>query len=247
MSFSYDGNRLALDHISLDVPAGKRVALVGASGAGKSTILNLVPRFYDVESGRVLIDGQDVRDVTLVSLRSQIALVSQEILLFDDSVRSNIAYGRPGATELEIEEAARNAAAHDFIAALPMGYDTVVGEHGVKLSGGQRQRLAIARAMLRNAPILLLDEATSSLDAEVGAACPSRARDPDGRPYHDHRRSPSLHRGGCRYHPCHRPGPIGRNRDGTSNCWRAGAFMRVSMRCRRPRRTSRARRYRAFQ
>ncbi len=166
VSFSYDGNRLALDHISLDVPAGKRVALVGASGAGKSTILNLVPRFYDVESGRVLIDGQDVRDVTLVSLRSQIALVSQEILLFDDSVRSNIAYGRPGATELEIEEAARNAAAHDFIAALPMGYDTVVGEHGVKLSGGQRQRLAIARAMLRNAPILLLDEATSSLDAE---------------------------------------------------------------------------------
>jgi subfamily B ATP-binding cassette protein MsbA len=164
--FSYDGDRHALERITLDVPAGKRVALVGASGAGKSTILNLIPRFYDAEAGRVSIDGQDVRDVTLASLRAQIALVSQEILLFDESIRTNIGYGRPGASEEEIVTAARNAAAHDFIAALPQGYDTVVGEHGAKLSGGQRQRLAIARAMLRNAPILLLDEATSSLDAE---------------------------------------------------------------------------------
>jgi subfamily B ATP-binding cassette protein MsbA len=164
--FSYDGDRHALERISLDVPPGKRVALVGASGAGKSTILNLIPRFYDAEAGRVLIDGQDVRDVTLASLRAQIALVSQEILLFDESIRTNIGYGRPGASEEEIVEAARNAAAHEFIAGLPQGYDTMVGEHGAKLSGGQRQRLAIARAMLRNAPILLLDEATSSLDAE---------------------------------------------------------------------------------
>jgi subfamily B ATP-binding cassette protein MsbA len=164
--FSYDGSRSALDGVTLDVPAGRRVALVGASGAGKSTILNLIPRFYDVGSGSVLIDGQDIRDVTLASLRGQIALVSQEILLFDESIRSNIRYGRPGVTDDEIVAAARNAAAHDFIAALPQGYDTVVGEHGAKLSGGQRQRLAIARAMLRDSPILLLDEATSSLDAE---------------------------------------------------------------------------------
>ncbi len=166
VSFSYDGAHPVLDGITLDVPAGSRVALVGASGAGKSTILNLIPRFYEATGGRVLIDGQDVRDVTLTSLRSQMALVSQEILLFDDTVRANIAYGRPGASQTEIETAARNAAAHEFITGLPLGYDTVVGEHGVKLSGGQRQRLAIARAMLRNAPILLLDEATSALDAE---------------------------------------------------------------------------------
>jgi len=166
VTFGYDGARPALDRLSLEVPAGRRVALVGASGAGKSTILNLIPRFYDVDAGRVLIDEQDVRTVTLDSLRSSMALVSQEILLFDDTVRANIAYGRPGASEAEIELAARNAAAQDFIVALPQGYDTMVGEHGVKLSGGQRQRLAIARAMLRNAPILLLDEATSALDTE---------------------------------------------------------------------------------
>jgi subfamily B ATP-binding cassette protein MsbA len=164
--FGYDASRRALDGITLDMPAGKRVALVGLSGAGKSTVLNLIPRFYDVEAGRVLVDGQDVRDVTLGSLRERMALVSQEILLFDDTVRANIAYGRPNATDAEIEAAARHAAAHDFIAALPQGYDTTVGEHGAKLSGGQRQRLAIARAMLRNAPILLLDEATSALDTE---------------------------------------------------------------------------------
>ena len=164
--FGYDTSRRALDGITLDMGAGKRVALVGLSGAGKSTALNLIPRFYDVDQGRILIDGQDVRDVTLDSLRANIALVSQEILLFDDTVRANIAYGRPGATEAEIEAAARNAAAHDFISAMPQGYDTMVGEHGAKLSGGQRQRLAIARAMLRNAPILLLDEATSALDTE---------------------------------------------------------------------------------
>ncbi len=164
--FTYDGGKTALDGLDLVVPAGRTVALVGASGAGKSTVLNLIPRFYDVTDGRVLIDGQDVRAVTLASLRADIALVSQEVTLFDDTIRANIAYGRFGATDEDIYEAARNAAAHDFILSLPEGYDTVVGEHGVRLSGGQRQRLAIARAMLRNAPILLLDEATSALDTE---------------------------------------------------------------------------------
>jgi subfamily B ATP-binding cassette protein MsbA len=162
--YAYDGTAPALEGVSLEVPAGQTVALVGPSGAGKTTILNLIPRFYDVASGRVLVDGQDVRSVTQASLRSNIALVSQESTLFNDTVRANIAYGRIGASEAEIIAAATSAAAHDFISALPEGYDTVVGESGVKLSGGQRQRIAIARAMLKDAPILLLDEATSALD-----------------------------------------------------------------------------------
>jgi subfamily B ATP-binding cassette protein MsbA len=164
--FSYGPDATALNGISLVVPAGRTAALVGPSGGGKSTILNLIPRFYDVDRGRVLVDGMDVRDATLASLRGAIALVSQEIGLFDDTVRANIAYGRWACSEGEIIEAAKRAAAHDFILALPQGYDTTVGEHGVKLSGGQRQRLAIARAMIKNAPILLLDEATSALDTE---------------------------------------------------------------------------------
>jgi subfamily B ATP-binding cassette protein MsbA len=164
--FSYGNGLDALNAATLEVPAGGTVALVGASGAGKSTIMNLIPRFYDVTAGAVRVDGQDVRDVTLASLRGAIALVSQEVTLFDDTVRANIAYGRFGASDAEIEATARAAAADDFIRALPQGYDTPVGEHGVKLSGGQRQRLSIARAMLKNAPILLLDEATSSLDTE---------------------------------------------------------------------------------
>jgi subfamily B ATP-binding cassette protein MsbA len=152
--------------VTLDIPGGRRVALVGPSGAGKSTVLNLIPRFYDADGGRVLIDGQDVRDVTMASLRSRIALVSQEIALFDDTIRANIAYGRPDATEDSVIAAARSASAHDFVMELPEGYDTRVGGAGVKLSGGQRQRIAIARAMLKDAPILLLDEATSALDTE---------------------------------------------------------------------------------
>jgi ATP-binding cassette, subfamily B, bacterial MsbA len=164
--FSYGNGLDALKNVTLDIPAGKTVALVGASGAGKSTIMNMLPRFYDVTGGAVTIDGQDVRAVTLESLRASIGLVSQEVSLFDDTVRANIAYGRFGASDSEIEAAARAAAADDFIRALPQGYETQVGEHGVKLSGGQRQRLSIARAMLKNAPILLLDEATSSLDTE---------------------------------------------------------------------------------
>ncbi len=164
--FTYDGANTVLDGVDITIPGGRRVALVGASGAGKTTVLNLLPRFYDVAGGRVLIDGQDVREVSQASLRSKIALVSQEITLFDDTIRANIAYGRFGASDLEIEAAARAAAAHDFIVSLPDGYDTTVGERGLSLSGGQRQRLAIARAMLKNAPILLLDEATSALDTE---------------------------------------------------------------------------------
>ncbi len=165
--FRYTDKSTALNGINLDIEAGKTVALVGPSGAGKSTILNLIPRFYDVESGKVTIDGQDVRDLTMESLRNNIALVSQEILLFDDTVRANIAYGKPDATEEEIVRAAADAGAAEFISEFPDGYDTHVGGRGAKLSGGQRQRIAIARAMLKDAPILLLDEATSALDTET--------------------------------------------------------------------------------
>ena len=165
--FGYEPDRPALDGINLDIPAGKTVALVGPSGAGKSTVLNLIPRFYDCNAGCVTVDGRDVRDITLASLRANIALVSQDITLFDDTVRANISYGRPGASEDDIITAARGADAHDFIVTLANGYDTHVGGRGLKLSGGQRQRIAIARAMLKNAPILLLDEATSALDSET--------------------------------------------------------------------------------
>ena len=164
--FGYVPGAAAIDGLSLTIPAGHTVALVGPSGAGKSTMLNLIPRFFDTDSGRIAIDGQDVRNVTIASLRGAIALVAQEVSLFDDTVRANIAYGRFGASFDEVEEAARAAAADAFIRELPQGYDTMVGEHGVRLSGGQRQRIAIARAMLKNAPILLLDEATSALDNE---------------------------------------------------------------------------------
>ncbi|KKJ77790.1 ABC transporter permease [Kiloniella litopenaei] len=164
--FNYDENTPALEAINLTAKAGKTVALVGASGAGKTSILNLIPRFYDVTKGKITFDGQDIRDVSLRSLRQATALVSQEIQLFDDTVRANIAYGKPDASDEEIIAAAKNAHAHDFILSLPDGYDTQVGPRGSRLSGGQRQRVAIARAMVKNAPVLLLDEATSALDTE---------------------------------------------------------------------------------
>ncbi|HWA91973.1 MAG TPA: ABC transporter ATP-binding protein [Rhizomicrobium sp.] len=168
VAFTYqdDASAPAIGDISLDIAPGQKVALVGPSGAGKTTVFNLLLRFYEIAGGKIEIDGRDIRDVTLKSLRANIALVTQDPILFDESVADNISLGRLGATRAEIEAAARDAAAHDFIAALPEGYDTKVGEGGLKLSGGQRQRIAIARAMLRNAPILLLDEATSALDTE---------------------------------------------------------------------------------
>jgi subfamily B ATP-binding cassette protein MsbA len=167
VSFGYaNESRSVLRNVTLNIPAGTMVALVGESGGGKSTLTKLLPRFHDPLTGEVLWDGVDLKDGTLASLRRQIALVTQETVLFNDTVRHNISYGRPDASDAEIEEAARIAFAHDFIQELPNGYETVVGERGIFLSGGQRQRLAIARAILVNAPVLILDEATSALDAE---------------------------------------------------------------------------------
>jgi ATP-binding cassette subfamily B protein len=167
VSFSYgDSGEKVLDGVNLLVPRGQNVALVGPSGSGKTTLCNLIPRFYEVSGGRILIDGQDVRGLTLKSLRGAIGMVQQDVFLFSGTVFENIVYGRPGASRDEVEKAAHRAGAHGFIAALPQGYDTYVGERGVKLSGGQRQRLSIARVFLKDPPILLLDEATSSLDNE---------------------------------------------------------------------------------
>jgi subfamily B ATP-binding cassette protein MsbA len=166
--FAYDDarSRPILRSLTLDVRAGQMIAIVGRSGAGKTTLVNLLPRFFDVTSGAILIDDVDVRDVTLASLRAQIGMVTQETVLFDDTVAENIAYGAPGAPRSAIEAAARAAHAHDFIMGLPDGYDTAIGERGQRLSGGQRQRIAIARAILKDSPILILDEATSALDTE---------------------------------------------------------------------------------
>ena len=170
VEFTYgDADHATLRGVGFTVRAGQTLAIVGRSGAGKTTLVNLIPRFYDVTSGSILIDGRDVRQITLASLRSQIGIVTQETVLFDDTVATNIAFGRPDATRAEIEAAARAAHADDFIGRLDQGSDTVIGERGQRLSGGQRQRLAIARAILRDSPILILDEATSSLDAESEA------------------------------------------------------------------------------
>ena len=167
VGFGYEeGPNRILRQVSFTVRAGEMIAIVGRSGAGKTTLVNLIPRFYDVTDGAIAIDGRDVRDVTLASLRGQIAIVTQETVLFDDTIAANIAYGRPGAAPAEIEAAARAAHAHEFIMSLDHGYETMIGERGQRLSGGQRQRIAIARAILRDSPILILDEATSSLDAE---------------------------------------------------------------------------------
>jgi ATP-binding cassette, subfamily B, bacterial MsbA len=173
VTFSYTGANGSepeiLQHVNLETRAGEIVAIVGSSGAGKTTLVNLIPRFFDVTSGAIKLDGHDIRDLTLASLRAQIGVVTQETILFNDTVRNNIAYGQPDVTEEAVVEAAKAALAHDFILRLPEGYNTIIGEKGLRLSGGERQRIAIARALLKNAPILILDEATSALDTESEA------------------------------------------------------------------------------
>jgi len=175
--FGYDPDREILHGLSFTIPAGKTLAIVGPTGAGKSTIARLLFRFYDAQSGRVLIDGQNISSVTQASLRAAIGIVPQDMVLFNDTIGYNIAYGREGATQSDIEEAARGAAIHDFIVSLPKGYDTRVGERGLKLSGGEKQRVAIARTLLKNPPILVLDEATSALDSRTEASIQSVLRD----------------------------------------------------------------------
>ena len=165
VSFAYDAERPILHDLSFEIPAGKTVAVVGPSGAGKSTLARLLYRFYDVSGGCISIDGQDIRQVTQASLRRAIGIVPQDTVLFNDTVEYNIAYGRPGASRAEVEAVAKAAHIHDFIAATPKGYDTMVGERGLKLSGGEKQRVAIARTLLKNPPILIFDEATSALDS----------------------------------------------------------------------------------
>ena len=167
VSFAYDPERQILKDVSFEVPAGKMVAIVGPSGAGKSTISRILFRFYELTSGRVLIDGQDIRDVTQASLRAAIGMVPQDTVLFNDTILYNIRYGRPEASDAQVREAARLAQIHDFIMTLPQGYDSLVGERGLKLSGGEKQRVAIARTILKSPPILMLDEATSALDSHT--------------------------------------------------------------------------------
>ena len=167
VSFSYvKGEKTILNHLDLHIPSGSNVALVGPSGGGKTTLCNLIPRFYEVESGDIFLDGKNIKDITLHSLRSNIGVVAQDVYLFSGTIRDNLIYGKPGATEEEIIEATKKAGAYDFISALPDGFDTYIGERGVKLSGGQKQRISIARVFLKNPPVLLLDEATSALDNE---------------------------------------------------------------------------------
>jgi ABC-type multidrug transport system fused ATPase/permease subunit len=167
VSFEYKAGIPVLENINLEIPARHVVALVGPSGVGKSTLVSLIPRFYDVKSGFITLDGHDISGITLESLRQQISIVLQDVFLFHGTVRENILFGNPGASDAQVAQAAMVANAHDFVSAMPEGYDTLIGERGVKLSGGQKQRISIARAVLKDAPILILDEATSSVDTET--------------------------------------------------------------------------------
>jgi len=204
VSFHYsDDNKTVLSQVSIHIPAGKSVALVGPSGGGKTTICSLLPRFYDVTAGKVTIDGKDVRDLTLKSLRNQIGMVQQDVYLFDGTIRENIAYGKPDATDEEIKEAARRANMDDFIMQLPKQYDTYVGEKGTRLSGGQKQRISIARVFLKNPPILILDEATSALDNESERYIQKSLEELAKKPYDHHHRPPSLNHQTFRRNHCH--------------------------------------------
>jgi ATP-binding cassette subfamily B protein len=176
VDFAYEPNRQILFDVSFTIPAGRTVAVVGPSGSGKSTLARLLYRFYDVAAGRITVDGQDIRDVTQASLRAAIGIVPQDTVLFNDSIEYNIAYGRPGATHDAVAAAARLAQVHDFIAGLPDGYETTVGERGLKLSGGEKQRVAIARAILKSPRILIFDEATSALDSRAEKAIQAELR-----------------------------------------------------------------------
>jgi len=167
VEFEYKAGQTVLKHINLDIPARSVVALVGSSGVGKSTLASLIPRFYDIKNGSITLDGHDIRDITLESLRQQISIVLQDVFLFYGTVQENILFGNPSADKEQVEAAARIANIHDFVSSLPDGYDTLIGERGIKLSGGQKQRISIARAVLKDAPLLILDEATSSVDTET--------------------------------------------------------------------------------
>ena len=227
VTFHYGGHRAPLyDGLSVDIRAGERVGLVGRSGSGKTTFVKLVQRLYDVSGGRILIDGQDIAKATQQSLRSQIAIVQQEPILFHRSLAENIAYGRPGASMAAIEQAARLANAHDFILRLPKGYGTLVGERGVKLSGGERQRVALARAFLADAPVLILDEATSSLDSEVGGADPAGDGAADEGTHLDRDRAPAVDGAQPRPHPGVRPRRDRRAGHPCRACRRAGGIYR---------------------
>ena len=216
VTFHYAGHDTPLyEDFSVRIAPGEKVGLVGRSGSGKTTFVKLMQRLYDINAGEIRIDGQDVAAATQVSLRAQIAIVQQEPILFHRSLAENIAYGRPGASQAEIERAARLANAHDFIARLPKGYRTLVGERGIKLSGGERQRVALARAFLADAPILILDEATSSLEFGIGASDPGGDRAADARPHRDRHRPPAVDGAGDGPHPRLRARPASRRRGRT--------------------------------
>ena len=203
VTFAYDKEEPVLRDIRLKVVQGEILAVVGPSGGGKTTLSSLIPRFHDVTQGALCIDGYDIRDLTLHSLRNQIALVTQQTILFNDTVRNNIGYGSPNCTEEDIRQAAEAAFALEFIEALPKGFDTVIGESGTRLSGGQRQRVSIARAILKDAPILVLDEATSALDTESERKVQKSTGQPDEEPNHHCDRSSPLHDQECRPNHCH--------------------------------------------